>query len=144
MLQNRPISEIMTEEVQVVEINQELHDVVDILTEYSVQHVPIVDEGRLVGLVSSGDIMEYCMNELSNPLANAPDTASIEHAKIEDIMQTDLVTLTTTSTVLAAAEILSRGDIHSVPITDDNENLLGIVTSTDLINFLMNQMQLDL
>ena len=144
MFQNRPISEIMTEEVQVVERDQELQDVVEILTEYSVQHVPIVEGGRLVGLVSAGDIMEYSMNTLSKQFGQPPDTSTIEHAKIEKIMQTGIVTLSPRSTVLAAAEILSRGDIHSVPIIDDQENLIGIVTSTDLINFLRNQMQLDL
>ena len=144
MFQNRPISEIMTEDVQVVERDQELHDVVEILTEYSVQHVPIVEEGKLVGLVSAGDIMEYSMNVLSKRFGKTLDTSMIEHAKIEEIMQTDLVTLSTGSKVLAASEILSRGDIHSIPIIDDQETLVGIVTSTDLINFLMNEMQLDL
>lgn len=144
MLQNRPISEIMTEDLQVVEKHKELHNVVDILTEYSVQHVPIVEEGRLVGLVSAGDIMEYSMDVLSKRFGQPPDNSKIKHAKIEEIMQTDLITLSTRSTVLAAAEILSRGDIHSVPIIDDQENLVGIVTSSDLINFLTNQLQLDL
>ena len=144
MFQNRPISEIMTEDVQVVERDQELHDVVEILTEYSVQHVPIIEDGKLVGLVSAGDIMEYSMNALSKRFGKMLDPSMIEHAKIEEIMQTDLITLSTRSKVLAAAEILSRGDIHSIPIIDDQETLMGIVTSTDLINFLMNEMQLDL
>ena len=142
MLQNRPISEIMTEDVQAVHKEKKLGDVVDILLEYSVHHVPVLDEGRLVGLVSSTDIMEYTMGALSK-LTQKSDGSGLKQTKCEDIMQSELVTLSINSSVYQAAEILSRGDIHSIPIINDQQNLLGIVTSTDLINFLMNQLQLD-
>ena len=143
MLQNVPISEIMTEEIEVVEQDQNIKDVLNLLAEYSVQHIPVIGDGELVGLVSSSDIMDHSI-ALLNGSRQQTDVESVEHTCIEQIMSTELIILSIDSTVLDAAEILSGGNIHSIPIVDNSNSLVGIVTSTDLIKFLMNQLQLDL
>ena len=143
MLQNRLISEIMTEDVQTVEKNKNLGEVIDILKEYSVHHVPVVSNGKLVGLVSLSDVLEFNINRLSQPGVTA-ELPPVEESTVEEVMETQLITLSTSSSVLKAAEILSQGEIHSIPITDDSGNLAGIVTSSDLINYLMIQIQMDL
>ncbi|MFM7834732.1 MAG: CBS domain-containing protein [Planctomycetaceae bacterium] len=53
-------------------------------------------------------------------------------------MRTDVVTMPATGTVRDAAVILSRGGFHSVPVVDGTR-LAGIVTSTDLIHYLVEQ-----
>jgi CBS domain-containing protein len=58
-------------------------------------------------------------------------------------MQRELITVPVGGTLLEAAEALARGDIHSVPVVDDDHGLAGIVTSTDLIRFLLNHLDLD-
>ncbi|MBW2425006.1 MAG: CBS domain-containing protein, partial [Deltaproteobacteria bacterium] len=63
--------------------------------------------------------------------------AYLDHQfSIEGLMKKDLQTLPTKSTVADAAEALSDGSIHAVPVVDDKGDLVGLVTSTDLIRFL--------
>ena len=58
---------------------------------------------------------------------------------IEDVMTTALTTIDSMSTVREAAALLSSGDFHSLPIVGPGDELLGIVTSTDLIRYLLAQ-----
>lgn len=53
-------------------------------------------------------------------------------------MTKNLVTVTSTTTIKEVAEILSKREFHALPVVDNN-NLVGIITTTDLINFLLEQ-----
>ena len=63
--------------------------------------------------------------------------AYLDHQfSIEGLMKKDLETLSLKSTIADAAEILSDGNFHAVPIVNDAGELEGLVTSTDLIRYL--------
>ena len=53
----RPISDFMTEEVRASAPGAKLAEVASLLVDAGCHHVPIVDEGRLVGIVSSRDLL---------------------------------------------------------------------------------------
>ena len=61
------------------------------------------------------------------------------HSSIVDVMSTDLITIKDQQTVRDAAEILSEGDFHSLPVVDGKGNIAGMLTSTDLIRYLSAQ-----
>jgi CBS domain-containing protein len=58
---------------------------------------------------------------------------------LEQVMKTNPVTLAETGTVREAAEILAKSDFHSLPIVSGTSKLVGMVTSTDLIRYLVEQ-----
>ena len=53
-------------------------------------------------------------------------------------MAKNLVTISSTSTIKEVAQILAKQEFHALPIVD-NSKLVGIVTTTDLINYLLEQ-----
>ena len=55
---------------------------------------------------------------------------------IEGIMQKNVRTLPPNSTIAEVADALSDGSTRAIPIVDDEKNLVGLVTSTDLIRYL--------
>ena len=59
-----------------------------------------------------------------------------EQFKLADVMTADPVTMQYIETVRDAVEKLSDGKFNSLPVVDESGNLLGIVTSTDLIRYL--------
>jgi CBS domain-containing protein len=63
-LMDEPVSAIMTEEVRVCEPADLLDDLMVLMTEHRIRHVPVVDEGILIGLVSIGDAVKVRMREL--------------------------------------------------------------------------------
>ena len=90
---------------------------------------------KLIGIVSASDILGISVEGVGSDERSMD--AYIDHQfSIEGLMKKDLKTLSTKSTIADAAEILSDGNFHAVPVVDNNDDLVGLVTSTDLIRFL--------
>lgn len=58
------VSQIMTAEIQVCEPSDKLDDLMGLMTEHRIRHVPVLEDGVLVGLVSIGDAVKMRMGEL--------------------------------------------------------------------------------
>jgi CBS domain-containing protein len=123
-----PIDTIMTESVQSVTPDQSAEEAQWVMLEYGIHHLPVTKEGRLVGIITTTDILRHRV-EKGDDL----------EAPVGDIMQTDVVILGQDATLGEAARVLATGEIHSAPVVDDDQNLVGIVTSTDLIDYLRQQ-----
>jgi CBS domain-containing protein len=61
---DRPVSTIMTSEVQTCTPDQRVNDLMQVMTAGRFRHIPVLDDGRLVGIVSIGDVVKHRMNEL--------------------------------------------------------------------------------
>ena len=96
-----------------------------------IHHLPVVEEGRLVGMVSTADLLKLFM--LDNMRDVESDTA------VDQIMASDPMTLEVGSTLRDAAETLSAGAFHALPVVDAHGHLAGIVTSTDMVTYLLKQ-----
>jgi CBS domain-containing protein len=59
-----PVSSIMTGDVHTAQSGQDLTDLMQVMTERRFRHVPVVDDGRLTGIVSIGDVVKSRMSEL--------------------------------------------------------------------------------
>ena len=120
-----PISHVMTTNVKTVQISQKMSNVLRILTENQVHHVPVVDERKLVGIISTTDIIRLNIT-----------VSTADEWSIEQVMKKNLVTIEIHDTVRKAAQLLSDGIFHSLPVINNDRHLLGIITSTDLIRYL--------
>lgn len=125
MLHNVPITEIMTEDVETVGPAQPIIDVIDILIEYSVHHVPVAAEGELQGIVSMSDVLGVADTDVA----------------VSTVMQRSVVTINVNDDISTAAALLATGEIHSLPVIDHDNNLVGIVTTTDIVNFVLHQLE---
>ena len=101
-----------------------LGEVRDILIEKHIHHIPIVEGRKLVGMVTSWDLFKLGKS--------AEDLKSI---KVKDVMTTKVATLDPGQHLGAVAEVLTKHLFHAVPIVNDHNELLGIVTSTDIIRY---------
>lgn len=63
-LLDSPVSTIMTVEVHTCEGGHAVNDMMQVMTERRIRHVPVVENGRLVGLISIGDVVKNRMSEL--------------------------------------------------------------------------------
>lgn len=120
-----PLSHVITTNLKTVQISQKMSAVHRIVVENQIHHVPVVDGRKLVGMISTTDIIR-----LNITVSNADDWA------IEKVMKKNLVTIEINDTLRKAAHLLSDGMFHSIPVIDKDNNLIGIITSTDLIRYL--------
>lgn len=138
MRKNDPIQHIMSEPKFAVQQGQPLSEVYKVMSDNNVHHIPILDSQKLVGLISFTDMMQL---NLSLQGLNDETLAAVIDSQftISDIMSTELTTLNDDASVRDAVEALCEGDFHSLPITNSQNEIVGIVTSTDLIRYLKDQ-----
>ena len=120
-----PLSHVITTNLKTVQISQKMSEVHRLVVENQIHHVPVVDGRRLVGMISTTDIIR-----LNITVSNADDWT------IGKVMKKNLVTIEINDTLRKAAHLLSDGMFHSLPVIDKDNNLIGIITSTDLIRYL--------
>lgn len=109
----------MTADPTVMRPSARLEDVDREMKLSGIRHVPIVDDrNRLVGLITQRDL-----------LAAGPDPTR----RVREVMQTDVKTVSPDTAAHEAAYLLLRHSIGCVPVTDDDDFLLGIVTETDFV-----------
>lgn len=65
-LLDRPVSEIMTSEVRTCEPSEAVASLMVLMTERRIRHIPVVEAGRLTGIVSIGDIVKQQIDELQS------------------------------------------------------------------------------
>lgn len=138
MRKNDPIKHIMSDNIHSVQQGQAVSEVCKLLHNNNIHHVPVLDGAKLVGIVSSTDLMKLSVGAQgydSNELWSFLDT---QHALI-DVMTADPKVLNESDVVRDAANALADGAYHSLPITNADRELVGMVTSTDLIRYLCDQ-----
>jgi len=137
MKRNEAVSKIMTTTVATAHTGQKLSEVRRMLANNPYHHVPVVSGDRLVGLISASDMLGLSLAIYGVDERTVDAMLDSEHT-IESVMTTELTTIGAKDTVRRAAELLGEGLFHSLPVVDDGK-LVGIVTSTDVIRYLLAQ-----
>ena len=126
-----PVTRIMVTDPITVQVGQTISDVCRALSSDRFHHLPVLQAGRLIGMIGVSDLLEH-------GLAGAEATGIIDrNLTIRKLMHDDVITLSHRATVGEAARLLSAGGFHAVPVIDEAEHLQGLVTSTDLIGFML-------
>ena len=136
-MDNQPLATIMAADPVTVDRSQTVSEVRFLLANERIHHLPVIEEGRLVGMISSNDVMRVSFALDTDDAVSR--TLLDKTVSIDDLMVTDLVTVSAHGNVRDAAIALSAGGFHAVPVVDDEAHLVGIVTSTDLIQYLLDQ-----
>lgn len=132
------INQIMTRDVIAVQQDAPLSTVRRILGTRPIHHVPVLNGEVLVGILSSADIARLALDAYvvdDDTVSSHLDAAF----SILDVMTPEPLALTPSDAIRRAAEILGDGHFHSLPIVDEQGRLVGMVTSTDLIRYLVGQ-----
>jgi acetoin utilization protein AcuB len=97
----------------------------------NIRHLPIVERGRLVGLVSDRDL-----RDVSPPRGTADEENTLGWVRVRDIMSTELLTIHPLDTIEHAARELYDRRIGCLPVVADGQ-LAGIITSSDMMRTLI-------
>lgn len=140
MKQRETVNSIMTKEVYTVQIDDKLEDVLHTLQSKKIRHVPVMHGKQLVGIISKTDINRLTFSGLFAG-ENDVDEAILEMLNISQVMTDKPRVVRQSDTIKSVAEILSKEEFHALPVVDDNDSsvLVGMVTTTDVIKYLLHQ-----
>ncbi len=139
MKKNESIKSIMSTELVCGTTQSKISEIKTMMQESKIRHVPIISGKKLVGLISQVDILG---SSFSNVFLDDDQTTNdqLDHtATVEQIMTKDLNTIHESETVREGALRLMSASFNSLPVVNDSEELVGIVTSKDLIRYLIEQ-----
>ncbi len=129
-----PVSEVMTSRVHTAGPQQKLGEIWQILVDERCHHIPIVEDGRPVGMISTRDLLHVARKYGSQRLSEADYGSQIA----SEIMSTDLETIDSDEPVEVAIDRIGRGDIHALVVVSEDNRLVGIVTNHDLLDYLIS------
>ena len=137
MKQRVPVSQIMTKELVTLNTTQSLYDAEGLFKEYNIRHIPVVEGDRILGVLSYSDLLRISFADVTE---GEEDVSSVVYDMytIPQIMAKAPITVQASTNVKEVAEILATQSFHSIPVLD-GEKLVGIVTTTDLIKYLLEQ-----
>ncbi len=138
MRRNEPIHHIMTKDVFSVHLGEKPSKVRQMLDENPFQHVPVVSGKTLVGIISAKDLAKLSLDAYVHDKRSVDAHLDAEFS-LEQLMTPDPECVDDHATVRKAAEILAEGPFHALPVVDKAGALQGMVTSTDLLRYLVAQ-----
>lgn len=128
------IKDVMTKNVVSVTPEQYLIDVKHIYEKDNFHHhIPVEDNGKLVGMVS---LIDFMYNISGAGISD--DNTVYKELKVKDIMTQNPFYLNSDATVEDVAKVLAEGNYHAVPVLENN-SMVGIVSTADIIKHFMNK-----
>jgi CBS domain-containing protein len=115
------IKEVMTSQVKACEPNTTVADAAKVMAKEDVGPVPIVEEGRLIGIVTDRDIVVRVVAEGRDPSSTT----------VGEIASRDLVTVSPDDELDAALKQLAQNQVRRIPVVE-GDRLVGIVAQADI------------
>ena len=138
MKKRTPVSDIMTKNVITLNTTDDLEKAENLFKLHNIRHIPIVSGEAIIGMLSYTDLLRISFADATDDQDSDVDTVVYNMFTIEQVMAKNLISVSSSTTIKEVAELLSKKEFHALPVVDNNV-LVGIVTTTDLINYLINQ-----
>lgn len=132
------VSKIMSTNLITVNLTNNLVDAEKLFNENSIRHIPVVSGEDIIGILSLTDLLRVSFVDTYGSDESNVDTAVYNMLSIEQVMVKNLVSVSSTLTIKEVAEVLAKNEFHALPVVDSGK-LIGIVTTTDLLNYLLEQ-----
>lgn len=128
------VRDLMTEGVFAVHANDNLVTVSDLMDERNIRHAPVVENGRLVGLISNRDLLR---NTVRGQTGLPPEIERSVQLSITaaEIMTRDVETTEPEQDIREAARVMLESKYGCLPVVE-GARLVGILTESDFVRFL--------
>lgn len=129
-------SDIMSKDVVTLEESETLEFVEESMRTLRFRHMPVMDRGRLVGLISHRDVLRVSASSL---LSNGEQQTHYLAKKffVRDVMTRQVATVNRDTPLLEVATRLRKGKLGCLPVVDAENTLVGIITEADFVDLCM-------
>lgn len=111
-----------------------------LMMEHRIRRLPVMDKGRLVGIVTLGDVRGAEPSGATS-LSIWEINYLISRLRVEEIMTPRPFTISEDSTLGEAAEMMLKYKISGLPVVDEHGALVGIITESDIFRMVVDEWQ---
>ena len=131
------VSDVMTSPALSVPLGAPIEVAIAILGRSSISSLPVVDEvGAVVGIVSEGDVLRDQLPQDPRAHLRAPLPTLARDRTVNDVMTADPRCVTPTTDSSEVAQLLARRGWKSLPVVDDEQHLVGVVSRSDILRVM--------
>lgn len=135
-MKDRLVKNWMTTDVVTVKPKARMLDAHKLMRSNKIRRLPVVKGGKVVGIITRSDVREAEPSE-----ATTLNVWEVHYllAKLEvrDIMTKDVLTVNENDTIKKAAQLMYDKKIGGLPVVDDHDRLVGIITESDVFRILI-------
>ncbi len=137
------VADIMTRRVIVLREEDNLVRLSEGMERYHLRHLPVTSEDKLVGLITHRDLLRLTVSSLmaDDPTEQEKQTTLFENTFVAEVMTPDPITVSPDTPVKQAAKEMIETKYGCLPVVDENQKLVGIVTEHDFINLLVDVLE---
>jgi acetoin utilization protein AcuB len=132
------VVDVMTKEPLTVTPSDTVEQAEELMFENRIRQLPVVKGRELVGIITDRDVRSFLANSL---LSAAEQREQALNTKVNDLMTTNPMSLAPDDELQDAVELLVEEKIGGVPVVDEAEGLVGIVTYVDVLRCFLNRLQ---
>lgn len=133
-----PVSHIMSDNLVLLNLNDTLEKAEELFKKHNIRHIPVVNNQKIEGILSYTDLLRISFADAVDEDEDHVDTVVYNMFTLSQVMVKNITTVKTSDAIYDVAKILAKENFHALPV-EENGKLAGIVTTTDLINYLLEQ-----
>ena len=133
-----PVSTIMTKKIITLSAKDELETAERLFKENHIRHIPVVEGDKIIGMLSLTDLLRISFADGVYEDESEVETIVYNMFTVPQVMAKNLKSVSANTTIKEVAEILAKNEFHALPVLE-GDKLVGIVTTTDLIKYLLEQ-----
>ena len=132
------VVDVMTKDPLTVTPSETIGQADELMNGNKIRQLPVVEDNELVGIVTDRDIRSFLR---ASPLYEPDEREAAFNVKIRRIMTTDPITVSPDDDLAEAVELLIEQKIGGIPVVDEAEGLVGIVTYVDVLRCFLNRLR---
>jgi acetoin utilization protein AcuB len=134
------VAEVMTESPLTVEPDDTIGHADEIMDEHGIRQLPVVRDKELIGIITERDIRSF----LSGRLFGTPqERDQAMNTKVAAIMTSQPISLSPDDELRDAVELLIEEKVGGIPVVEEEEGVVGIVTYVDILRCFLERLQED-
>ncbi len=138
---NSKISDIMNKGVFFVDVNETIKKADEIMREEKIKHLPVVEGSKYIGIITERNIMEYTLRNLYDAEDNLGELSQNQILDFQKIITRQEHVIFPEDSVAKAIKLMAKYRLDCLPVVDWQKNLLGIITTTDIMLFVHKLME---
>ncbi len=132
-------SDIMTTKVYTIQEEDSIQHAITMLNRHNIDHIIVANTSKLVGIISKNDLFKKLLKLSLQTTGSTYTKFQLSKNNVSHVMTKDPVVIAPSDDLKMATEILLMGIFHALPVVDEKHNIVGIITSKDIMEYYHDQ-----